>query len=203
MANFPESGLDKLWNEYSEVFRDFDDLTLGRWLAQTLGQLQGRVWRLSHPLMGAFRLGALLAYERQIWLKQLVASPSNYDLTGCCRAPLLPLFTRDVMESGLVCLHCNASALSFDELPVPLQPQIKDWARRYESVHSVAHQDEESTPQKDPDNAMENAAREAEQLLTYAGTQLLPQFLEYYPAIVWEDQDECLQVRPDDIQLSR
>jgi hypothetical protein len=23
--------------------------------------------------------------------------------------------------------------------------------------------------------------------------------LEHYPAIIWEDHDECLEVRPDDI----
>ena len=40
-----ESPTDRLWKEYSLAFRDFDDLTLARWLAQTLGQLQGRVWR--------------------------------------------------------------------------------------------------------------------------------------------------------------
>ena len=27
-----------------------------RWLSQTLGQLAGKVWRLSHPLLGAYRL---------------------------------------------------------------------------------------------------------------------------------------------------
>jgi hypothetical protein len=36
-------------------------------------------------------------------------------------------------------------------------------------------------------------------LLAIAGGQLLPKFLRYYPAIVWEDQDECLEVRPEDI----
>jgi len=25
--------------------------------------------------------------------------------------------------------------------------------------------------------------------------------LEAYPAIVWEDQDECLEVRPEDVEL--
>ena len=30
------SPLDALWLEYARVFRDWDDLTLARWLAQTL-----------------------------------------------------------------------------------------------------------------------------------------------------------------------
>jgi len=42
MAFNPDSRLDQLWKEYSLVFHDFDDLTLARWLAQTLGQLEGR-----------------------------------------------------------------------------------------------------------------------------------------------------------------
>ena len=45
-----ESSTDRLWREYSRAFEDFDDLMLARWLAQTLGQLQGRAWRFSHPL---------------------------------------------------------------------------------------------------------------------------------------------------------
>src|SRR5882724_971729 len=53
-----DSPLDQLWNEYSQVFREFDDLTLARWLAQTLGQLGGKAWRLSHPLLRAYALAA-------------------------------------------------------------------------------------------------------------------------------------------------
>jgi hypothetical protein len=55
----------------------------------------------------------------------------------------------------------------------------------------------------DYDQAFDDAAEEAEKLLAFAGSQLLPKFLEHFPAIVWEDQDECLEVRPEDILLSR
>ena len=87
-----ESPLDKMWNEYSEVFREFDDLTLARWLSQTLSQMQGRIWRLSHPLVGAYRLAAQVGHERQIWLKRLAAIPQGYVESNCCGAPLLPWF---------------------------------------------------------------------------------------------------------------
>ena len=33
------------------------------------------------------------------------------------------------------------------------------------------------------------------------GAQIAPKFLDFYPAVVWEDQDECLEVRPEDIPL--
>ena len=58
MAFDSDAPLDLLWKEYRLGFKDFDDLTLARWLAQTLGQLEGKPWRLSHPLVGAYRLGA-------------------------------------------------------------------------------------------------------------------------------------------------
>src|SRR6185312_698882 len=45
MPTESDSPLDQLWNEYGQVFREFDDLTLARWLAQTLGQLSGKAWR--------------------------------------------------------------------------------------------------------------------------------------------------------------
>src|ERR1041385_8195194 len=105
------SPLDSLWQEYARVFRDFDDLTLARWLAQTLGQLEGRAWRLSHPLVGAYRLAAQIAHDRQIWLKRLATIPAAYTESPCCRAPLLPLLTRDVKDAGLACQHCGSTAV--------------------------------------------------------------------------------------------
>ena len=47
----------------------------------------------------------------------------------------------------------------------------------------------------------EVSVEEAEGLLAQAGQQLAPRLLEFYTAVVWEDQDECLEVRPEDVQL--
>lgn len=200
MAEMSESPLERLWSEYSEVFRDFDDLTLARWMSQTLGQLQGRVWRFSHPLLGAYRLAAQVAHERQVWLQRLANAPAAYAETTCCRAPLLPLFSRDVLESGLVCQHCSATAVPFDEIPAELQASVKEWANSYAAVHAVAHWDDRQRKSVgDYDRAFEDAAAEAERLLASAGKQILPPFLDVYAAIVWEDQDECLEVRPEDL----
>ena len=51
------------------------------------------------------------------------------------------------------------------------------------------------------DDAFEQAAKQAEQLLALAGRELAPQLLDAYAAVVWEDQDECLEVRPEDVAL--
>ena len=51
------------------------------------------------------------------------------------------------------------------------------------------------------DRAYENAAEEAERLLARAGQELAPKLLNIYPAIIWEDQDECLEVRPEDVAI--
>jgi hypothetical protein len=194
--------MDWLWAEYSQVFRGFDDLSLARWLAQTLGQLQGRAWRLSHPLLAAYRLAAQVSHDRQVWLKRLATCPPLYGEAECCRAPLLPLLTRDVRESGLVCLHCNGTAVPFDELAPELQPLVRGWAEEYEPVHAVAHWEERQQQSAEVyDRALEEAATKAETLLVFAGHQLLPKLLERYPAVVWEDQDECLEVRPEDVKL--
>ena len=195
-----ESPLDILWRDYGVVFRGFDDQTLARWLAQTLGQLHGHVWRYSHPLLGAYRLGAQVAHERQVWLKRLASVPPDYPSSPCCRAPLLPLLSRDVLESGLLCLHCNSTAVPLDEVPVVLQNELRDWAGEYAKVHAVAHWDDRQRKRAaDYDDAYEEAAEKAEGLLGEAGFEIAPKLLEYYPAIVWEDQDECLEVRPEDI----
>lgn len=202
MGTNADTPLDLLWKEYSLVFLDFDDTTLARWLAQTLGQLEGRAWRYSHPLLGAYRLAAELAHERQTWLKLLATPPAAYAESPCCRAPMLPLLTRDVQEAGLICLHCSETLAPFEEIPAPLQGELEDWAARYAPVHAVAHWEERQRQSAAAyDRALEGAAQEAEQLLRQAGQNLAPRLLELYPAIVWEDQDECLEVRPEDVLL--
>jgi hypothetical protein len=202
MSHDAENPLDALWEEYSKVFRRFDDHTLARWLAQTLGQLQGHGWRLSHPLVAAYRLAGQLAHDRQIWLKRLASVPAGYREAPCCRAPLVPLITRDVLESGLVCLHCNGTAVPLQDLPQELLPLIRGWAEEYAPVHAVAHWDEKQQKRSgDYDQAFEEAATKAEALLAFSGHQILPPLLEQFPTVIWEDHDECLEVRPEDVKL--
>jgi hypothetical protein len=175
---------------------------LCRWLAQTLGQLQGKSWRISHPLIGAYRLAAQVGHDRQIWLKRLVTAPSVYFEAPCCRAPLLPLLTRDVKDTGLICQHCGDTAVPFEEIPETSRADLDKWAAEYAPVHAVAHWDDRQRKSTgNYDRAYEAAARQAEALLAQAGEKLSVALLEAYPAIVWEDQDECLEVRPEDVQL--
>ncbi|MCP5519375.1 MAG: hypothetical protein H7A45_19195 [Verrucomicrobiales bacterium] len=202
MAHDTDNPLDRLLAEYGVVFHDFDDLTLARWMSQTLGQLQGRVLRLSHPLVGAYRLAAQVAHDRSVWLKRLASFPSVYVESACCRAPLLPLLTRDVVESGLVCLHCNDTAVAFDDLPSDYRPMLRGWAEEYAPLHAVAHWDEAQQRRSgDYDRAFEEAAERAETLLAFAGNQVAAALLDAFPAVIWEDQDECLEVRPEDVKL--
>ena len=73
---------------------------------------------------------------------------------------------------------------------------------RVAPVHQVAHwDDKQRRASGNYDQAYENAATEAEELLETSGSKLAPQLLEIYPAAVWEDQDECLSVQPEDIEL--
>ena len=148
MSEPSDSPLDQLWQEYGTIFEDFDDLSLARWLAQTLGQIKGRVWRYSHPLIGAYRLATMEGHDRQIWLKRLVSVPAGYVEAECCRAPLLPLLTRDIAESGLICQHCSGTAVPLDELPDPVGAPLKKWAADYAPIHAVAHWDERKRKRK-------------------------------------------------------
>jgi hypothetical protein len=198
-----ESLPDGLWKEYSLAFKDFDDLTLARWLAQTLGQFQGRVWRYSHPLVGSYRLAADRAHQNQIWLKRLANFPTGFNPASCCRAPTLPLFTRDIVQCGLICQHCSETLTPFEELAADLQKDVQRWADDYGAIHAVAHWDDlQRRAVPDYEDACDEAATKAEELLVVAATQLLPRFLDHYPTILWEDHDECLEVLPEDIVLS-
>jgi hypothetical protein len=197
-ANSP---LDSLWREYRDVFKNWDDLTLARWLSQTLGQFEGHVWRMSHPLLGAYRLAAQLAHDRQIWFKRLATPPIAYTESPCCRAPILPLLTRDVAETGLICPHCDERLVEAVDLPGECSRLLLDWAGEYSPVHAVAHWDDRQRKSSgDYERAFEEAAKAAEMLLVRAGTEVAPALLDHYPAIIWEDQDECLEVRPEDVK---
>ena len=200
MATDADAPLDILWKDYSLAFREFDDLTLARWLAQTLGQLAGKTWRLSHPLLGAYRLAAQVAHERQIWLQRLITAPSAYSLSDCCRAPMLPLLTRDVRDAGLVRHHCSDTLVPFDGIPSEIRAELDNWAGHYAQAHAVAHWDDRQRKTvADYDQAYERAAEEAEELLVKVGWTIAPKLLDFYAAVVWEDQDECLEVRPEDV----
>ena len=201
MPGDSDSPLDLLWKEYLLAFKEFDDLTLARWLSQTLGQVEGRAWRLSHPLIGAYRLGAQLGHDRQIWLQRLATLPAAYSQSPCCRAPMLPLLTRDVKDTGLLCQHCGETLVPWEEIPDSVRAALDDWANRYAPVHAVAHWDDrQRRAAGNYDQAYENAADKAERLLAEAGHKLAPALLEFYPAVIWEDQDECLEVRPEDLR---
>ena len=200
MAMESGSPFDSLWQEYARVFLDWDDLTLGRWLVQTLGQFSGRAWRSSHPLVGSYMLAAKVAHDRQIWLKRMASAPANYGDSNCCRAPFLPLITRDVRQDGLLCQHCSETLVPFDEIPEEFRRMLEAWARSYESVHAVAHWDDRQRKTcGNFDEAYEDAANQAESHLRRLGGELAPKFLDHYAAVVWVDQDECLEVRPEDV----
>ena len=198
MAHEPDAP-EKLWQSYASVFRSFDDLTLARWMAQTLGQLQGGLWRLSHPLVASYRLAAQVGHERQVWHQRMVSVPADYRQVECCRAPLLPMVTRDLLDNGLICIHCNGTAVELDDLG-QYQNSLKRWAKEYQPIHEVAHWDDTKRQGKGSyEQSYEQAADEAEKRLAQLGQDLSSPLLELYPAVIWEDQDECLQVRPEDI----
>ncbi len=199
MSNL-DNPADLLWKDYAKLFERFDDYSLARWLVQTLGHFNGELWRYSHPLIGAYKLAAQIANQRQLWLKRLVEIPVPFSQAVCCRSPLFPLATRDIAESGLICIHCNETAVTLEELPVTLRRKLKAWAASYGDIHRVAHLDDnERAGLPNYDCALEEAAQKAGQSMMHSEEDLFPALLEQFPSVVWEDHDECLGIRPEDL----
>jgi hypothetical protein len=99
-----------------------------------------------------------------------------------------------------MCEHCGGTAVAFSELPDELRAPLKKWAKEYGTLHEIAHwSDEKKKATSDYQSRVEVAAKRAEQMLHSSATNFLPRLLEFYPTIIWEDQDECLDVRPEDI----
>ena len=102
---------------------------------------------------------------------------------------------------GLSALQRNARAVRGD-CPPKSAWRSRAWAQEYEPVHAVAHWDDrQRRGAGNYDAAFENAAEQAELLLARVGRELAPKLLHVYPTIVWEDQDECLEVRPEDVPV--
>lgn len=197
-----ENPADRLWSQYGTLFQRFDDLTLARWLVQTLGHFTGGLWRYSHPLVGAYKLASQVGHQRQIWLKRLVDIPNPFAVAECCRSPLLPLVTRDLQESGLICIHCGEQAFPLGELPRELRQALDGWSRDYAAFHRVAHlEGREKEAAGNFDDALDDAAEGASRCLERAASRVFPGLLETFPAVIWEDHDECLEVRPEDLQV--
>ena len=92
--------------------------------------------------------------------------------------------------------------MPFDEIPEDLRGPLADWAQQYEPVHAVAHWDDRQRRRTgNYDDAFEQAAKQAEVFLQQLGRNLAPRLVEFYAAIIWEDQDECLEVRPEDVGM--
>ena len=92
--------------------------------------------------------------------------------------------------------------MEFEDIPEKPREQIAEWADKYAPVHAVSHWDDAKQKRVSSyQEKLEDAAEEAEGLLATAGRTLAPALLESYPALIWEDQDECLEVRPEDIPL--
>ena len=202
MASNADSPLDLLWKEYSINLTPSDDLSVARWLAQTLGQLEGKAWRDSRT----HYWGRIVSPRRRRTTANLVQtsgeSAASYIESPCCRAPMLPMLTRDVREAGLICEHCSDSLVPFDEIPEAVRGELESWAKKYQTAHAVAHWDDRQRKAAgDYEGAVEKAAAEVEGLLVEAGKNLAVRLLEFYPTVVWEDQDECLEVRPEDVRL--
>jgi hypothetical protein len=196
-----ENPTERLWESYRVWLNDYDDMTLARMTAQTLGQLKGRVWRLSHPLIGLFRLAARTAHKRGLDIFRL-AQLTEYTSAPCCGGPLLPLITRDIVEHGVFCEYCGEIVMPLDDLPVPSNITLKTWAEAYQQSHSIAHWDEPKI-RKHPDfeQLFQSSADACDRLLVELAKNLLPPLLDHFPAVVWQDHDECLDVWPDDLKV--
>jgi hypothetical protein len=86
------------------------------------------------------------------------------------------------------------------DIPKPLQRENRRMGRRL--CECARHRPLRRKPDAHSGQLRRNvrkAATDAEKYLRTAALELLPQFLDYYPAILWEDQDECLEVEPKDI----
>jgi hypothetical protein len=200
LLNFePTRGFD-LWQEHTRALKAWDDLSLSRWLNQTLGQLLDRCWRASHPLVVSYRLGATVAHQRDLWNRRTFSFNHNYHRATCCGAPAIPFVSFEAFSHGIYCSCCGEILATIEEMPPQLANNFRQWGMSYDMIHQVAHwTDEERRRSGDYDKALDQASERAAPLLAHLGYKFAPQLLGTYPVVFWEDCDNCLDVIPEDI----
>ena len=203
MATNADAPLDLLWKEYSLGFRDFDDLTL----ATLAGPNARPACRQD--------LAAFASAARRLPPGRAVGprAPDLAQAPGCdparlLRIALLPRADVAVADARRARGGLDLPALQRDARPVrgnPRRackaiwrtgPRVTPRSTRSPTgtIASAKPPATTTTPTKPPPRKPNGCSREA-------GRQLAPRLLEFYPAAVWEDQDECLEVRPEDVRL--
>jgi hypothetical protein len=189
-----------LWREHARALKSWDDLLLSRWLNQMLGHLHEVCWRASHPLVVSYRLGATVAYQRDIWNRQTFSVNSNYQVAACCGAPCIPFVSFEVCTHGIYCSCCGEVLETLEDMPNPIANVFRRWGKTYDVFHQVAHWTEEEQKRcSDYDTALDKATQGALPLLGELGYQLAPRLLARFPSVMWEDADNCLDIIPEDI----
>ena len=139
-----------------------------------------------------YRLAAMVGHDRQIWHQRLVKPPIDFPrrmLSGT----VVPDGDAGCLKNGLICFHCNGTAVPLDLEDESLR---KGWLNGLKIIqaYGVAHWDEtRRNSHVNYEQAFEDAAQQSEQLLAYQGVELAPALVEFFPAVIWEDQDECLR----------
>jgi hypothetical protein len=86
-------------------------------------------------------------------------------------------------------------------LPSALRAALEPWVKEYQTVHEVAHWDDVRKLGCNYEELFNSSARKAEELWVRLARVILPVALDDFAAVIWEDHDECLDVRPEDIEL--
>jgi hypothetical protein len=196
-----EKGSDfDIWGEHLQAFKTWDDLGLARWLNQTLGQLHDHCWRASHPLVMVYRLAAAIAYQRDLWNRRIFPMNEKFSEAACCGSPAIPFVSFEIATHGIYCSCCGSVLEDVGQLPGNLPERFKQWARKYDPLHEIAHFDEvRQRASSSYEEELNHAANDASPLLAELGYQLAPQLLGLYPVVIWEDSDHCLDILPEEI----
>ncbi len=200
LLNLEKGGGFDLWQEHTRALKSWDDLSLTRWLNQTLGQLHERCWRASHPFVVAYRLGATVAHQRDLWNRRSFSFNPNYPSAACCGAPAIPFISFEVCTHGIYCSCCGEVLVTIEDLPEKLAHDFRHWSKKYDALHQVAHwSDDERKKHGDHNKALDQACDQASPLLAKLGYQLAPQLLHHHPTVFWDDADNCLDIIPEEI----
>jgi hypothetical protein len=131
-----------------------------------------------------------------------VSLPYDYHRASCCNAPFLPLVTRDIIEHGFLCEHCGGTGAELEDLPPRVARHLTQWAEQYSDLHEVAHWEEaHRLAIGNYEEVFEQTAMQAEAMLEALPVAILPPLLDTFPALVWEDHDECLDIRPEELEI--
>lgn len=186
--------------EYHNLLNNLSDSDLANYIERTYNIFKGQLVRHSHPLLQSYHMLVGVALDRNIAFYKSETCPK-------CGAPKLGFLAPGSGKDGIYCFHCAESIVPVSDLPETVKEDTVAWGMNYIKWSNVALWNPEQQKQAEEASGQpygiifERAQLRCKDFLREMAIRIAPEYLQFFPAIVWHDSDSGLYISPQDLLL--